>query len=58
MKENCTIVKKGTDVHYDTNDEKFYSSAWNRTQDTREYLEMLIRNNPAKFKGCIIEENE
>ena len=55
--ETFTIVKKGTDTHYDTNDERFYNSNWERTQDSKEYLEMIMRNNPEKFEGCIIENN-
>ena len=50
-----TIVKKGTDTHYDTNDERFYDGHWDRTQDSKKYLKMIMKNNPEKFKGCIID---
>jgi len=56
-KETFTIVKKGTDTHYDTNDERFYSGSWERTQDKKEYLEMIMKNNPEKFDGCVIVNN-
>jgi len=56
--EKFTIVKKGTDNHYDTNDERFYGGSWERTQDSKEYLERIMKNNPEKFEGCIIEEND
>jgi len=55
--ENYTIVIKKTDRHYDTNDERFYESNWERTKDSKEYLEGLIKNYPDKFENCIIEEN-
>tara|TARA_R110001599_G_scaffold223689_1_gene422867 strand:+ start:342 stop:521 length:180 start_codon:yes stop_codon:yes gene_type:complete len=57
-KETFTIVKKGTGNHYDTNDERFYDSSWERTLDSKSYLEMIISNNPEKFKGCEIQDNE
>jgi len=53
-KETFTIVKKGTDTHYDTNDECFYNGNWERTQDSKKYLEMIMRNNPEKFEECEI----
>lgn len=56
-KETYTIVHK-SGKHYDTNDEGFYDSNWERTQDKKAYLEMLIQNNPEKFEGCQIEDNE
>jgi len=55
--ENFTIIKKGTDLHYCTEDQRFYNDSWERTSDTKEYLEMLIENNPEKFEGCVIEVN-
>lgn len=57
-KETYTIVKRGTDTHYDTNDERFYSGSWERTQDSKSYLLMLIKNNPEKFEGCKIQNNK
>jgi len=59
-KETFTIVRKGgsQESHYDTNDQRFYGDNWERTQDSKEYLEMLIKNNPEKFEGCIIEDND
>ena len=57
-KETYTIIKKGTDTHYDTNDERFYEENWDRTQDTKDYLKMLIKNNPDKFIECIIVNNK
>ena len=56
--ETFTIVKKGTDNHYDTNDERFYGGTWERTQDSKKYLERIMENNPDKFEGCVIEVNE
>jgi len=56
-KETYTIIKKGTDTHYATDDERFYGDAWERTQDSKEYLKMIIYNNTDKFKGCIIIDN-
>jgi len=55
--EKYTIVDKNTGSHYDTNDQRFYNSSWERTQDKKEYLEMLIKNDPEKFSNCTIEEN-
>lgn len=57
IKENYTIVNPLTGEHYDTNDEKFYSENWDRTLDTKNYLKGLIKNNPEKFEGYIIESN-
>ena len=59
-KETYTIVKKGSsqESRYDTNDQRFYGDNWERTQDSKEYLERLIKNNPEKFEGCIIEDND
>ena len=56
--ETFTIVKKGSDNHYDTYDERFYTGSWQRTQDSKEYLEMIMKNNPEKFEECEIENNE
>ena len=56
-KETYTIIKKSTDTHYDTNDERFYGGNWERTQDFKAYLELLIKNNPDKFTECIIVNN-
>jgi len=56
--ETFTIVKKGSDTHYDTYDERFYAGSWERTQDSKEYLEMIMKNNPEKFEECVIENNE
>jgi formiminotetrahydrofolate cyclodeaminase len=59
-KETYTIVKKGSsqESHYDTNDQRFYGDNWERTQDSKEYLERLIKNDSEKFEGCIIEDND
>lgn len=56
-KETFTLVNIKTGSHYDTNDEKFYGDNWERTQDTKEYLELLKSNNPEKFKDYTIEDN-
>ena len=56
--ETFTIVRKGTDIHYDTNDQKFYEGNWERTQDKKEYLEQLIQNDPEKFEDCTIVTSE
>lgn len=56
-KETFTIVIKGTDSHYDTNDQRFYEGNWERTQDSKSYLEGLITNYPEKFRGCEIQNN-
>jgi len=53
--EDYTIVNQKTQKHYDTNEEKFLNESWNRTLDKREYLELLISNNPEKFQDCEIE---
>lgn len=50
------IVNPTTGKHYDTLDERFYSFAWERTFDSKKYLETLMVNNPEKFEGCIIQE--
>tara|TARA_R110000824_G_scaffold39200_1_gene118803 strand:- start:2367 stop:2669 length:303 start_codon:yes stop_codon:yes gene_type:complete len=53
--ENYTIVVKNTGKHYDTNEESFLGDKWEKTKDTKEYLEQLIKNNPNKFEGCEIQ---
>ena len=53
--EIYTIVKLGQ--HYDTNDERWYSDSWECTKDSKDYLEMLIKNNPTKFQDCSIIAN-
>lgn len=57
-KETFTIVDEKFGAYYDTFDERFYSDNWERTYDTKEYLQCLIDNNPEKFKGCKIVDNE
>ena len=54
--EKHTIVNPKTGSHYDTNDERFYDQSWDRTLDSKPYLERLITNNPEKFEDCVIEE--
>lgn len=56
-KETYTIVQKLSGYHYDTNDKRFYSDSWERSQDTKKYLEQLIENNPEKFEGFEIQDN-
>lgn len=56
-KETFTIVHK-SGTHYDTNDQKFYDQKWERTLDSKKYLQGLIFNDPEKFAGCKIENNE
>lgn len=51
--EAYTIVRPGG-AHYDTNDERFYTNSWECTLDTKEYLEMIMANNPQKFENCQI----
>jgi hypothetical protein len=53
--EIYTIVKKGQ--HYDTNDKRFYEYSWECTKDSKQYLEMLIKNDPRKFQDCSIIAN-
>jgi len=55
--EVYSIVKKGTDTHYDTNDERFYGGSWVREGDSKKYLESLMSNNPKKFEDCEIVNN-
>ena len=55
--ENYTIVNPKTDIHYDSNDQRFYGGNWEQTNDTKEYLEQLIQSNPEKFEGCKIQKN-
>jgi len=55
--EKHTIVNLNTSDHYDTNDERFYGQSWERTLDSKSYLQRLIINNPEKFEGCEIEKN-
>ncbi len=55
--ETFTIVHS-SGKHYDTNDQKFYDSNWDRTLDSEKYLKQLIKNNLEKFEGCKIENNE
>ncbi len=53
--EIYTIVRPGQ--HYDTNDERWYDQWWEVSKDSKEYLEMLIKNNPNKFRDCSIIAN-
>lgn len=55
--KNFTIVRNNNIDHYDTNDERFYSDSWERTLDSKDYLEILIINNLEKFEDCKIVEN-
>lgn len=57
-KEIYTIVHTPSGYHYDTNEEKFYSDEWEWTEDNKIYLEMLVNNNPEKFKDCVIQNNK
>lgn len=52
--ENYTIIHVNTHFHYDTNEERFLSTSWGMSYDSKSYLEMLIQNNPEKFDGCKI----
>lgn len=54
-KEMYYIQNEETQKYYDTDDEKWYPDNWVPTLDTKEYLEMLMDNNPEKFEGCTIE---
>ena len=54
-KPTFTIVRN--EYHYDTYDERFYTDSWERTMDVKEYLELIIKNDPARFDGCKIENN-
>lgn len=56
-KETYTIVHTPSGYHYDTNENQFYSEQWERTKDKKPYLEMLIKNDPDRFKDCIIQNN-
>jgi len=58
--ERFSIMRRGSqdNDYYNTNDEKFYNSSWERTNDKREYLQMLMDNDKEMFEGCVIEENE
>lgn len=53
--EIYTIVRPGQ--HYDTNDERWYEYSWEVSKDSKQYLEMLIKNNPRKFQDCTIIAN-
>jgi hypothetical protein len=49
--EIYTLINPKTGSHYDTNDERFYEDSWEKTGDTKDYLQTLIENNPEKFEG-------
>ena len=51
-----TIVDVSGTMYYDTYDFRFYPVDWNKTYDSKEYLQSLIENNPDEFEGCSIEE--
>jgi hypothetical protein len=55
--ETFTIVVKGTDTHYDPNEQRFYGANWERTNDDEDYLKQLIKNDPEKFEKCEIQNN-
>lgn len=55
--ETFTIVNEKNGKHYDTNDERFYDESWERTMDSKQYLETLMDNNPEKFEGFKIVDN-
>lgn len=55
--ETFTIVQKSTGHHYDTNDQRFYAENWERSDDSKDYLQQLIENDPEKFVGCEIQNN-
>ena len=43
-----------TDESYDFNENLFYSNSWEPELEEKSYLETLIKNDPEKFKNCII----
>ncbi len=56
--DKYTLVNPKNGKHYDTNDERFYDDNWERTQDSKEYLQRLVSNNPEKFEDFKIVEND
>jgi len=55
--ERTYHIEKSNGNHYDTNDYRWYDTQWEFSDDTKEYLQKLIRNYPLKFEGCTIEPN-
>lgn len=50
--EKYTLVNPKTGKHYDTIDERFYDDNWEKTIDTKEYLErLLLYDEDNKFEG-------
>ena len=46
-----------TDQNYDISEGKFYDSSWSPEYETsKKHLKLLIKNNPDKFKDCVIEK--
>jgi hypothetical protein len=56
IQETFTIVHS-SGKHYDTIEEKFLASNWERTMDSKAYLERIMENDKEKFEGCKIENN-
>ena len=56
-KEIYSIQHMASKCHYDTWEECFFPENWKKSNDTKEYLENLIRNNPDKLGGCVIVKN-
>jgi len=56
MNEKYTLINPITGYHYDTNDERFYNESWEKTLDSKTYLELLVGNSPEKFEGFKIAE--
>lgn len=52
-----TLIHPKTGKHYDTYDQRFYDQNWDRTKDSKKYLEGLKKNYPEKFGGFRIVEN-
>jgi len=57
-KDKYTLVNPKNGKHYDTNDKRFYDDNWERTKDSKNYLEQIVGNNPEKFEGFNIVKND
>lgn len=43
-----------TDESFDTNEMRFYSASWEVELEEKDYLEIVMKNNPELFENCII----
>ena len=48
------IWNKKTDENFDFNENRFYKNSWEVETEEKNYLKTIIKNNPKKFKDCLI----